>query len=116
MGKFSKSKGARGERELASVLREHGYSDAKRSAQYCGKGGESADVIGAMEGIHIECKRTEKLQLWPSLYQAKRDAKPGNIPAVFHRPNHEKWIVIMYLDDFMPIYREWHSGQVLEGK
>lgn len=40
----SKRKGAVGEVELAKKLKEYGFN-CRRSQQFCGKGGESADVI-----------------------------------------------------------------------
>jgi hypothetical protein len=43
--------------------------------------------------------------------QAKHDAKPGLIPAVFHRRNDCEWLVIVPLDGFMPIYKEWELSQ-----
>ena len=54
----SREKGKRGERELAGELRRHGY-DARRGQQYCGANGD-ADVVG-LPGLHIECKRVERL-------------------------------------------------------
>ena len=54
----SRQKGARGERELAAVLREHGF-ECRRGQQFCGANGD-ADVVG-LPGIHIECKRVESL-------------------------------------------------------
>lgn len=109
-----KRKGKTGELELAKKLKEHGY-DARRSVQYNGKEEEGqADLLG-LPGIHIECKRTEKLSLYDAVNQAKRDSKGKNqIPAVFHRRNKCEWLVIMTLDDFMEIYREWEAGQIQE--
>ena len=60
MGKSQREKGKRGERELAGKLRDHGY-DCRRGQQFCGISGD-ADVIG-LPGIHIECKRVERLNL-----------------------------------------------------
>lgn len=40
----SKIKGKKGELELSHLLREYGF-DTHRSSQYCGKGGESADIV-----------------------------------------------------------------------
>lgn len=107
-----KRKGKTGELELAKKLKEHGY-DARRSVQYNGKEEEGqADLLG-LPGIHIECKRTEKLSLYDAVNQAKRDSEGKNqIPAVFHRRNKCEWLVIMTLDDFMEIYREWEAGQI----
>ena len=99
----SKQKGARFERLLASKLREYGY-DTRRTAQYCGKTGDAADVIG-LPNIHIEAKHQERMQLYDWMSQAKRDAKDGLIPAVFHKRNNENILVTMELDDFMKVYK-----------
>lgn len=101
----SRDKGARFERELAARLREYGY-DAHRSAQYCGNTGAAADVTG-LPGIHIEAKHCENMRLYEWMNQAVRDATAagrGEIPAVFHRRNHEGTLVTIRFDDFMRIY------------
>ena len=108
MGKMSRNKGAAGERELSGVLREHGYH-CRRGQQFSGANGD-ADVIG-LPGVHIECKRTERLDLPGALSQAIHDARPGELPAVFSRRNHAAWLVTMKLDDWIHLYREWQSGQ-----
>ena len=106
----SRRKGAVGERELAGILRnEYGYKDAKRGQQYCGING-NADVVDALPGIHIECKRTERLNLYEAMSQAKRDAREHELPAVFHRKNNAEWLVVMPLDDWMNLYREFAAG------
>lgn len=68
MGKSQREKGKRGERELAGKLRDHGY-DCRRGQQFCGTSGD-ADVIG-LPGIHIECKRVERLNLQEAMEQSK---------------------------------------------
>jgi len=97
----SKAKGARGERELSSKLKEYGYQ-TRRGQQYCGANGD-ADVIG-LEGIHIECKRVEKLNIYDAICQAKADAKQEELPTVFHRKDRSEWLVTMTLEDWMKIY------------
>lgn len=100
----SRQKGAAGERELAKKLREYGY-ECRRGQQYCGTNGD-ADVIG-LPGIHIECKRVERLNIDDAMLQAIRDRREGEYPTVFHRKNNGKWMVTMLLDDWQEIYREW---------
>ena len=100
----SRAKGARGERELARILRGYGY-DCRRGQQYCGANGD-ADVVG-LPGIHIECKRGQRLNIDEAMLQAIRDRREGEFPAVFHRKNNGKWMVTMLLDDWQEIYREW---------
>lgn len=108
----SKRKGKVGELELSKKLKEYGF-DCRRTQQFCGKGGESADVIG-LPYIHIECKRCESLNIDEALIQARNDCKPGSIPAVFHRKNKTKWKVTLVLDDFMKIYGEYYSSMELK--
>lgn len=109
----SKRKGAEGERELARKLREYGYK-ARRTVQYCGKADDGeADLLG-LPGIHIECKRTERLNLYEAVGQAKRDSEgTQHLPVVFHRKNNCEWLVILPLDDFMHLYREYASDLLL---
>lgn len=108
----SRNKGAKGERELARVLKQYGY-DCRRGQQYCGANGD-ADVVG-LPGIHIECKRVERLNIQDAVDQAKRDKRAGEIPAVFHRKNNCDWLVTLPIDDFMTIYREWEAGRCQTG-
>lgn len=94
-------KGKRFERELARRLRMYGY-DCRRGQQYCGSNGD-ADVVG-LHGIHIEAKFCEKMQLYDWVWQAKRDAKPDEIPAVFHKRNNCEILVTTTFEDWMKIY------------
>ena len=106
----SKAKGARFERTLASKFREHGYADARRTAQYCGNTGDASDVVG-LPGLHIEAKHQETMRLYEWMSQAKRDSEgSGRLPAVFHKKNNAQILVTMELDDFMNLYREWEAG------
>lgn len=99
----SRNKGAAGERELANKLKEYGFN-CRRGQQFCGANGD-ADVIG-LPGIHIECKRVERLNLEDAMAQAKADSKGPDMPTVFHRRNHCEWLVTMRLSDWIEIYKE----------
>lgn len=99
----SKQKGNRGERELAKKLKEYGY-DCRRSVQYCGANGD-ADVIG-LDGIHIECKRVERLNIQDAMAQSISDCKE-DMPTVMHRKNNSEWLVTMRLSDWIELYKEW---------
>ena len=88
---------------MAALFREYGF-DAKRGQQYHG-GPDSPDVVG-VPGLHIEVKRTERLNLYDALAQAKRDAGE-ELPVVIHRKNDSPWVVIMDFEDWMQIFREW---------
>lgn len=107
----SRQKGARYERELAKAFRNEGYSGARRSVQYSGANGD-ADVVG-LPRIHVEAKHVEHLNIHLAMDQAVRDAKAGELPAVFHRKNHCDTLVTMRMADWFKIYHEWESGKAL---
>ena len=107
----SRAKGAKGERELAHRLNDYGFS-TRRTVQYNGKADDGqADLVG-LNGIHIECKRVERLNLDDAMSQAIHDAKDGEMPSVFHRKNHSEWLVTMRLDDWMQLYKEYYETVV----
>lgn len=107
----SRNKGAAGERELARILRDHGYEKSRRGQQFCGSNGD-ADVVG-LPGIHIECKRVERLNIYDAMKQSRDDSMEGEIPTVFHRRNNKPWLVTMALDDWIRMYK---TSELLPGK
>lgn len=107
MGAKSNRKGKTGEREIVNILKEHGFH-AERSAQYCGKSPDSADVITDIPGLHIEVKRTETLSLYTAMGQAERDAsyaREPKVPVVFHRRSGKDWLAILSLEDFLHFFK-----------
>ena len=102
MGKRSQRKGADGERELAAILREYGYTVERGGSMSFG---EVPDLVG-LPGVHIEVKRCEQVRLSEWMQQAERDSQhfKDGLPAVFHRRSREVWRVTMNLADFMRIY------------
>lgn len=104
----SRRKGATGERELAHLLQTYGYP-AERGVQYSGLKG-NADVVG-VEGLHIECKRSERVTEEDFIKQAERDARKGQIPIVMYRKNGEQWKALLRLDTFMAIWVELTEDQ-----
>ena len=110
----SKAKGARFERQLAAKFREYGYTDSRRTAQYCGNTGDASDVVG-LPGIHIEAKHQEQMRLYDWMDQAKRDSdKTDKFPVVFHKKNNHEILVTMRFDDFMNVYKEFHASMFLQ--
>ena len=104
MGSKSQRKGAAGERELAQILREYGYScDRVGSLSF----GEVADITGLPE-IHIEVKRVEKLNVCETMEQSIRDSErmDDGMPVLFHRRNRKPWLATMRLEDWMRMYQK----------
>lgn len=99
----SKRIGCIGERELAAILREYGFTNAHRCQQF--KGGEDSPDVACFPDIHIECKRVEKLNIETAMEQARHDCG-SKAPAVFHRRNRRPWMVTMLLSDWIRLYKE----------
>lgn len=112
----SRRKGKVGEREFASLLREHGF-DARRGQQFSG-GADSPDVVSeALAWLHVEVKRVQNLNLTDACVQAERDqtgsglnaadaAKPKKLAwVVAHRRNHAPWLITMRAETFFKLLR-----------
>lgn len=95
-------KGANGERELARILRDRGYTIERGGT--CSFGNKP-DLEG-LPGIHIECKRVERLNLHKAMAQSITDAKKfcDGSPTVFHRQNRGEWLVTMRFEDWIKLY------------
>ena len=110
-GKMSRDKGARFERQVASLFKEYGY-DASRTAQHCGKTGQAADVKG-VPLLHVECKHCEKMHLYDWMHQAVRDCSQenkGNTAIVVHKQNNQPVLVTMLFEDWIELYKEWEAS------
>ena len=104
----SRRKGKTGELELSKKLKEYGY-ETRRGQQYSGANGD-ADVVG-LNGVHIECKRVEKLNLEDAVTQSVHDARKNETPVVMHRKNHKEWLVTMRLVDWIKLYEKWSKNK-----
>jgi len=65
-GRMSRAKGARGEREVLELYREHGF-DGTRGFQSGGQGG--GDLFGDMPDL-VEVKYVEQVRFWSFIDQA----------------------------------------------
>ena len=107
----SRQKGKVGEREFASLLREHGF-DARRGQQFSGSP-DSPDVVSdALAWLHVEVKRVQNLNLADACAQAEGDqTKSGRTKklawVVAHRRNHAPWLITMRAEFFFDLLREF---------
>lgn len=102
-GRASRNKGKRGELELVHYLRDRGFEVRRGKVFY----GES-DLVG-LDGIHVEAKRTEKLNIHKAMEQSVAEAqkKGDGIPVVMFRRNRGRWMVCSFLDDWLEMYGVW---------
>lgn len=99
----SRQKGKRGELEVAHILQEAGFKDARRGQQFSGANGD-ADVVG-LPGVWLEIKRNERLNIYEAMEQARRDARGMEIPWVVHRKNNKPWLCTMTFEEAILLYR-----------
>lgn len=92
MGRSSREKGKRGEREFAAFLRDLGL-EARRTQQFSGKEG-TADVSSSLDGVHIEVKRYAGIAALRFLEQAERDSNPMDLPCVAMREDRGEWTMM----------------------
>lgn len=105
MGRMSREKGKRGEREAAAELGPIFGCDARRGVQYQG-GPDSPDVVLSGVNVHVEAKRVESLNLYKALEQAKSDAMPGKVPIVWHRRNGKPSVIVVETAMLMQLAKE----------
>lgn len=101
MGKASREKGKRGEREASNFFKSYGY-DTRRGVQYHGGPG-SPDVIG-LPDVHLEIKRVQSLRLYEALSQSIDDSNEIEFPVVMHRKDRQDWVIIQPIEDWMLLY------------
>lgn len=94
VGKASREKGKRGEREVRDILRANGVR-ARRDGRL------DDDLEHGLDGFHLECKRRENLHLPAWIAQAEADAK-GRIPVVVFRKSNQPWRAVL---DFATLVR-----------
>lgn len=103
MSRRERDKGARGEREVATVLRGYGL-EVDRTPN---SGGLHipGDVTG-LEGFHLEIKRQETLRLPLWVRQAVEEAPEASEPVVVYRQSGEPWRVVLTLEAFARLVAE----------
>lgn len=94
-GSGARAKGAEAEREVARILKDHGY-DAHRGMVFY----HEPDIVG-VPGLHIEVKRQEQLKLKEWMAQSEAQKKHGEYATVVHRKNREEWLITMKFEDFL---------------
>lgn len=103
MSAASRRKGKVGELELVTLLKENGFDcwrTPNSGAMHYAKG----DING-LPGLHIECKRAERIEIQKWVDQSLLDCPAGLAPVVVWRASRHAWRADLPLIDFLPMYR-----------
>lgn len=97
MSKASRDKGKRGEREIATMLRDL-YPDARRGFQ-SRQGDDEADV--ECTPWWVEVKRVARNEQPRKAMEQAAAATDGRVPVVFSRRDNTDWLVTMRAADWL---------------
>jgi hypothetical protein len=100
--KAERRKGAAGELEAIALIRDAGWSGARRTHDGRSQSGRG-DVAGGPAGVHVEIKRQERLNVPAALAQVRADADPLDVPLLVHRPSRSPWMVTLPFADLLPL-------------
>lgn len=110
----SKRKGKVGELEASKEWGRVMKCEARRGQQFSGSQ-ESPDVVHNIDGLHLEIKRTEKIQVYPAMEQSKQDAG-DDLPIVLTRRNQKPWVFCCYLNDLPAIIDNVNDHRIRYGR
>ncbi len=104
MSRSQRDKGATFEREVAGILSEHLGRVVKRNLA---QARDSGDDI-TLGKFRIECKRRRSISVYPWIDQALESCSSGEVPMVIARGDGYSPVVVMLLEDFLPML----SGEI----
>lgn len=104
----SRKKGKVGELEAVALLREFGF-DAQRTSPLQAAGGTTDADVKGIDGVHLEVKRCERVEIDKWCAQAELATSPGDVPAVAWRRSRQRWRVALPLTDFLRLVRRAES-------
>lgn len=101
MGASQRRKGASGEREFAQILSDEMGFAVKRNIGQSRDGGDDITVCQ----FRFEVKRRKGIAVHEWVDQATRASGPSDIPVVACRADGKGWLIVMRLEDALPMIR-----------
>lgn len=106
----AKAKGRKLQNTVRDLIKEHFpqlHPDDVVSTQMGGAGVDIQLSPAARKVFpySIECKNTEKINIWAALEQSEANVKDGTFPVVFFKRNHSKTYVAIDADHFFDLIK-----------
>src|SRR5688572_9944221 len=101
MGKFSREKGKRGEREFAILARLELGAEVVRNLMQSREGGAGGDILG-VQNFAVEVKRAAVSKVAQWWEQTKLQCGEGQLPALAYKLDRLPWIVRLRAGDVIP--------------
>lgn len=99
MSKSQRTKGANGERELATILSDHLGLIVKRTLGQARDGGHDIQT----GRFKWEVKRRKAIAVYDFMAQIEEACEYNETPIVAMRADGKQWLVMMKLEDFLPM-------------
>lgn len=103
----AKQKGRRLQNRVAALLRaKFGLAASDCRPAVMGENGADIHLSEAARArfpFAVECKNSERLNVWQALEQAQRNAGDGQRPILVFSRNRAKDYVVLALDDFLDL-------------
>jgi Holliday junction resolvase len=101
MSASQRRKGANGENELARILSDHFGRVVKRTLGQARDGGHDIET----PPFRWEVKRRKAIAVYDFIEQAAEACQDGATPVVAMRADGKGWLVLMRLEDALPLIR-----------
>lgn len=104
MSASQRRKGKAGELEVVRAIKDAGWPNAERTSN--GRAQHArGDIAGGPQGVHIEVKRQEALNVPKAFRQIESDANPLDVPVLVHRPSGHDWMATLPLDEMLALLK-----------
>lgn len=105
----SRAKGARGEREVCRILQRNGWPNAERTSDGRSQEGRG-DIAHGPQGVHIDSKLRERLNVTAAWDRVKQDACGLDIPVLVHRPSRHEWLATLEFSELLALLKLREMG------
>ena len=96
----ARRKGAAGELEAAHALNAVlPHAKARRAQQYCGHETAADLVCEGLEGVMVEVKRRQSMNIHKVMAESLAHCRGAMLPVILHRKDNEEWLLTIRLDD-----------------
>ena len=96
----SRRKGKNGELEAAKILNAVlPHAKARRAQQYCGTETSADLVCEGLDGVMIEVKRKQSMNIHKVMAESLAHCTDAMLPVILHRKDNEEWLLTIRLED-----------------
>ena len=107
----SRRKGKGGELEAAKALNAVlPHAKARRAQQYAGHETAADLVCEGLDGVMIEVKRREAMNIHKVMKEAQATSTDAQLPILLHRKNGEEWLLTIRLEDLPKALEKLSEG------